>query len=123
MGTKSALNVALVGWVVLCFAALSFAPLEYSEHSEYQIQIEQTDGEWYYTPHANLYGTPIAVEEGDDEQLWAADTLSTYGIAIIDEDYEDSVIYKWAGFNEEDKPVSLNLGCLLYTSPSPRDRG
>ena len=112
VGTKSALNVALVGWVVLCFAALSFAPLEYSEHSEYQIQIEQTDGEWYYTPHANLYGTPIAVEEGDDEQLWAADTLSTYGIAIIDEDYEDSVIYKWAGFDEEDKPVSLNLGAL-----------
>ena len=40
------------------FAALSFAPLEYSEHSEYQIQIEQTDGEWHFTPHANLYGTP-----------------------------------------------------------------
>lgn len=112
VGTKSALNVALVGWVVLCFAALSFAPLEYSEHSEYQIQIEQTDGDWHYTPHANLYGTPLAVEEGNDEQLWAADTLSTYGIAIVDEDYEDSVIYKWAGFNEEDEPVSLNLGTL-----------
>ena len=112
VGTKSALNVALVGWVVLCFAALSFAPLEYSEHSEYQIQIEQTDGEWHFTPHANLYGTPLAVEEGNDEQLWAADTLSTYGIAIVDEDYEDSMIYKWAGFNEEDEPVSLNLGTL-----------
>ena len=112
VGTKSALNVSLVGWVVLCFAALSFAPLEYSEHSEYQIQIEQTDGEWHYTPNANLYGTPIAVEEGGDEQLWAADTLSTYGIAIVDEDYEDAVIYKWAGFNEEDEPVSLNLGAL-----------
>ena len=116
VGTKSALNVALVGWVVLCFAALSFAPLEYSEHSEYQIQIEQTDGEWHYTPHANLYGTPLAVEEGNDEQLWAADTLSTYGIAIVDEDYEDSVIYKWAGFNEEDEPVSLNLGTLDVAS-------
>ena len=112
IGTKPALNVALVGWVVLCFAALSFAPLEYSEHSDYQVQIEEVDGEWHYTPHANLYGTPIAVEEGDDEQIWAADILSTYGIAVIDDDYEDSVIYKWAGFNEDDESITLNLGVL-----------
>ena len=112
IGTKSALNVALVGWVVLCFAALSFAPLEYTEHSDYQVQIEEVDGEWHYTPHANLYGTPIAVEEGDDEQIWAADILSTYGIAVIDDDYEDSAIYKWAGFNEDDESITLNLGAL-----------
>ena len=112
IGTKPALNVALVGWVVLCFAALSFAPLEFSEHSDYQVQIEEVEGEWHYTPHANLYGTPIAVEEGDDEQIWAADILSTYGIAVIDDDYEDSVIYKWAGFNEDDESITLNLGVL-----------
>ena len=112
IGTKPALNVALVGWVVLCFAALSFAPLEYTEHSDYQVQIEEVDGEWHYTPHANLYGTPIAVEEGDVEQVWAADILSTYGIAVIDDDYEDSVIYKWAGFNEDDESITLNLGAL-----------
>ena len=112
IGTKPALNVALVGWVVLCFAALSFAPLEYSEHSDYQVQIEEVDGEWHYTPHANLYGSPIAVEEGDVEQVWAADILSTYGIAVIDDDYEDSAIYKWAGFNEDDESITLNLGAL-----------
>jgi len=112
IGTKPALNVALVGWVVLCFAALSFAPLEYTEHSDYQVQIEEVDGEWHYTPHANLYGTPIAVEEGDVEQVWAADILSTYGIAVIDDDYEDSAIYKWAGFNEDDESITLNLGAL-----------
>ena len=112
IGTKSALNVALVGWVVLCFAALSFAPLEYTEHSDYQVQIEEVDGEWHYTPHANLYGTPIAVEEGDVEQVWAADILSTYGIAVIDDDYEDSAIYLWAGFNEDDESITLNLGAL-----------
>ena len=112
IGTKPALNVALVGWVVLCFAALSFAPLEYSEHSDYQVQIEEVEGEWHYTPHANLFGTPIAVEEGDDEQIWAADILSTYGIAVIDDDYEGAVIYKWAGFNEDDESITLNLGVL-----------
>ena len=112
LGTKSALNLALVGWVVLCFAALSFAPLEYSKHSDYQVQIEEIDGEWHYTPHSGLAGTPIAVEEGGDEQLWAAEILSTYGIAIIDDNYKDSVIYKWAGFDENDTSVTLNLGTI-----------
>ncbi len=112
LGTKSALNVALIGWVVLCFAALSFAPLEYSKHSEYQVQIEEIDGEWHYTPHSGLTGTPIAVDEGGVEQLWAAEILSTYGIAIIDDNYKDSVIYKWAGFDENDESVTLNLGTI-----------
>ena len=116
LGTKSALNVALVGWVVLCFAALSFAPLEYSKHSDYQVQIEEIDGEWHYTPHSGLVGTPIAVEEGGDEQLWAAEILSTYGIAIIDDNYKDSVVYKWAGFDENDASVTLNLGTIDATS-------
>ena len=117
IGTKSALNVALVGWVVLCFAALSFAPLEYTEHSDYQVQIEEVDGEWHYTPHANLYGTPIAVEEGDDEQIWAAGILSTYGIAVIDDDYEGSEIYKWAGCNEDDEAITMYLGAFDTASP------
>ena len=112
LGTKSALNLALVGWVVLCFAALSFVPLEYSKHSDYQVQIEEIDGEWHYTPHSGLAGTPIAVEEGGDEQLWAAEILSTYGIAIIDDNYKDSVIYKWAGFDKNDTSVTLNLGTI-----------
>ena len=116
LGTKSALNVALVGWVVLCFAALSFAPLEYSKHSDYQVQIEEIDGEWHYTPHSGLVGTPIAVEEGGDEQLWAAEILSTYGIVIIDDNYKDSVVYKWAGFDENDASVTLNLGTIDATS-------
>ena len=116
LGTKSALNVALVGWVVLCFAALSFAPLEYSKHSDYQVQIEEIDGEWHYTPHSGLVGTPIAVEEGGDEQLWAAEILYPYGIVIIDDNYKDSVVYKWAGFDENDASVTLNLGTIDATS-------
>ena len=64
MGTKNALTASLVGWVFLCFAALSFAPLEYTEHSEYQVQIDEIDGEWHYTPHANLAEIPLAVQEG-----------------------------------------------------------
>ena len=40
IGTKKALTMSLVGWVVLCFAALSFAPLELESHDEYQIQFD-----------------------------------------------------------------------------------
>jgi hypothetical protein len=112
-GTKNALTASLVGWVVLCFAALSFAPLEYSEHSEYQVQIEEVEGEWHYTPHANLEGTPIAVVEGGEEQIWAAESLLGLGIVQEDEDYSSSeAIYKWAGFDDDGVAVTINIGAL-----------
>jgi UMF1 family MFS transporter len=111
IGTKNALTASLVGWVILCFAALSFAPLEYSEHSDYQVQIEYVDGEWRYTPHASLADTPIAVEEGGDEQVWAGSMLIHWGIVELDEDYSDSDgIYKWAGFDDDGNPISISTG-------------
>ena len=112
-GTKNALTASLVGWVVLCFAALSFAPLEYSEHSDYQVQIEEIEGEWHYTPHDNLEGTPIAVVEGGEEQIWAAEYLLGVGIVQEDEDYSSSeAIYKWAGFDDDGLSLTLNLGVV-----------
>ena len=112
-GTKNALTASLVGWVVLCFAALSFAPLEYSEHSDYQVQIEEIEGEWHFTPHDNLEGTPIAVVEGGEEQIWAAEYLLGVGIVQEDEDYSSSeAIYKWAGFDDDGLSLTLNLGAV-----------
>ena len=112
-GTKNALTASLVGWVVLCFAALSFAPLEYSEHSDFQVQIEEIEGEWHYTPHDNLEGTPIAVVEGGEEQIWAAEYLLGVGIVQEDEDYSSSeAIYKWAGFDDDGLSLTLNLGAV-----------
>lgn len=112
-GTKNALTASLVGWVVLCFAALSFAPLEYSEHSDFQVQIEEIEGEWHYTPHDNLEGTPIAVVEGGEEQVWAEEYLLSVGIVQEDEDYSSSeAIYKWAGFDDDGLSLTLNLGAL-----------
>jgi len=112
LGTKSALNISLVGWVVLCFAALSFAPLEYSDHSDYQVQLHEDaeEGVWYYTPHANLLDFPIAQVEGGDEQEWAR--LNLAGIVEIDDDYSDVEIYKWAGFNDDNEPITISLGDL-----------
>ena len=112
-GTKNALTASLVGWVVLCFAALSFAPLEYSEHSDFQVQIEEIEGEWHYTPHDNLEGTPIAVVEGGEEQIWAAEYLLGVGIVQEDEDYSSSeAIYKWAGFDDDGLSLTINLGAV-----------
>ena len=112
-GTKNALTASLVGWVVLCFAALSFAPLEYSEHSDFQVQIEEIEGEWHYTPHDNLEGTPIAVVEGGEEQIWAEEYLLSVGIVQEDEDYSSSeAIYKWAGFDDDGLSLTLNLGAV-----------
>ena len=110
IGTKRALNVSLVGWVILCFAALSFAPLEYTQHTDYQIQLEETDGEWHYIPHADLPDAQIAVKEGGFEQDWAKNSLAPFGIAVLNEDYVDSEIYEWAGFDDKGKPISVNLG-------------
>ena len=112
IGTKRALNVSLVGWVVLCFAALSFAPLELSEHSEFQIQLEEVDGEWHYIPNEIMTEDQftIAIEEGNSEQKWAKTSLLPLGIVVLDDDYIDSEIYKWAGFDENGTPTSVNLG-------------
>lgn len=112
IGTKSALNISLVGWVLLCFAALSFAPLEYANHEDYQVQIEEVDGEWFYTPHANLEETPIALVEDGDEQLWAESTLLSLGIVQQDEDIYDAQIFQWAGFDDDGVPITINIGAL-----------
>ena len=110
IGTKSALNVSLVGWVVLCFAALSFAPLEYTQHTDYQIQIEEVEGEWFYTPHANLGETPIALVEGGDEQLWAESMLLSLGIVQPDADITDAQIFEWAGFDDDGNVITISMG-------------
>ena len=36
----------------------------------------------------------------------------TLGIVEIDDDYTDSVIYKWSGFDDDGSPIIVNLGTL-----------
>ena len=112
IGTKRALNVSLVGWVILCFAALSFAPLEYTDHTDYQVQIEEVDGEWFYTPHANILDTPIALVEGGDEQIWAESSLLSWGIVQQNEDISDAIIYEWAGFDDDGNAIAVSIASL-----------
>ena len=102
----------MVGWVILCFAALSFAPLEYTDHTDYQVQIEEVDGEWFYTPHANILDTPIALVEGGDEQIWAESSLLSWGIVQQNEDISDAIIYEWAGFDDDGNAIAVSIASL-----------
>ena len=108
VGTKSALNVSLVGWVVLCFAALSFAPLELDAHSEYDVQIESIDGEWFFTPNADI--PTIAMVEDGSEQVWAKENLLMLNIVQLNDDVNDANIYEWSGFDDDGEVIAISMG-------------
>ena len=77
IGTKKALTMSLVGWVVLCFAALSFAPLELESHDEYQIQFDWDEEQNVYTVQMADDNVPqlaqkLQYDESEfNEQAWA----------------------------------------------------
>ena len=77
IGTKQALTMSLVGWVVLCFAALSFAPLELESHDEYQIQFDWDEEQNVYTVQMADDNVPqlaqkLQYDESEfNEQAWA----------------------------------------------------
>jgi len=76
IGTKKALSFSIMGWVFLCFAALSFAPLELEDHDEFFILYEWDESEEVYVVHVD-YDTPgiaqkLVYEDNEfDEQAWA----------------------------------------------------
>ncbi len=77
VGTKKALSFSIIGWVFLCFAALSFSPLELEEHEEYDILYDWNSTDNVYEVHASWYAPDIAQkldyeEKEFDEQSWAS---------------------------------------------------
>ncbi len=76
IGTKRALFISIAGWVVLCFAALAFAPLELESHEDYDILYEWNESEEIYTVYASWSTHELAQkvdyeDEEFDEQAWA----------------------------------------------------
>ena len=98
-GTKKALTFSILGWVVLCFAALAFAPLELEEHDEFFILYEWDGSEEVYVVHVD-YDTPEIAQKLDyednefDEQAWA-------------EEWEDFLPLE---YSSETKTQSWNYG-------------
>ena len=75
-GTKQALTISLVGWIVLCFAALAFAPLELDKHDQHDIMYEWDAEEGTYKVTVSSAAPSIAqkIEFSDsefNEQEWA----------------------------------------------------
>ena len=104
MGTKQALNISLVGWVVLCFAALCFAPLALDTHEEHQIQFDwDEENELYTVQTANSDVPEIAQklvykESEFDEQQWANDFSGVLPVKID----ERSNTLKWVHFEVDE---------------------
>ena len=90
VGTKQALTMSLVGWVVLCFAALSFAPLELESHDEYQIQFDWDEEQNIYTVQMANSDVPELAQKLDyrdsefNEQEWANDWNHIIPVKIDD---------------------------------------
>jgi len=105
-GTKKALQFSLVCWVIVIVGALSFAPLQADEHSEFDIQYTWDEETEQYTVSFRNGVGEIAQDVNSDEQVWAAKYSS---ILPIDENEKitQGTAYKWSYKN--DKPVEIVL--------------
>ena len=69
IGTKKALTTSLVGWILLCFAALAFAPLELDSHNQHDIMYEWDESQNNYTVTVSSSAPSLAqkIEFSDSE--------------------------------------------------------
>ena len=111
VGTKRALTVSIVGWVVLCFAALAFVPLELEEHDEFFILYEWNQSEEVYEVHVDYYTPEIAqkLDYGDkefNEQAWAEEWKDFLPLEYSTKtktqswNYGDTVDDEWVNFSK-----------------------
>lgn len=111
VGTKRALTVSIIGWVVLCFAALAFVPLELEEHEEFFILYEWNESDEVYEVHVDYYTPEIAqkLDYGDNEfneQAWAEEWKDflplEYSVKTQTQswNYGDTVDDEWVNFTK-----------------------
>jgi len=111
VGTKKALTFSIIGWVVLCFAALAFVPLELEEHDDYFILYEWNESEGVYEVHVDYYTPEIAqkLDYGDDEfdeQAWVEEWKVLLPLEYSTKtktqswNYGDTVDDEWVNFTK-----------------------
>ncbi|MAW92953.1 MAG: hypothetical protein CMA32_00475, partial [Euryarchaeota archaeon] len=111
VGTKRALTVSIIGWVVLCFAALAFVPLELEEHDEFFILYEWNESDEVYEVHVDYYTPEIAqkLDYGDkefNEQAWAEEWKDFLPLEYSTKtqtqswNYGDTVDEEWVNFTK-----------------------
>ena len=112
IGTKKALFISIAGWVVLCFAALAFAPLELESHEDYDILYEWNESEERYTVHVSWSTHELAQkvdyeDEEFDEQAWAKQW--SYLLPTENSENQKLDTLEWAWGETEDEPNKVPL--------------
>ena len=112
IGTKKALFISIAGWVVLCFAALAFAPLELESHEDYDILYEWNESEERYTVYVSWSTHELAQkvdyeDEEFDEQAWAKQW--SYLLPTNNSDNQKLDTLEWAWGETEDEPNKVPL--------------
>ena len=109
VGTKPALSISLVGWVLLCFGALAFAPLQLESHNDYQIQYDWDEASMAYEVQVHT-DTPQIAQKLDyeanefDEQEWA----SSWAHVLPLEEDDRSNTKKWLIYERDSDGVSTD---------------
>ncbi len=112
IGTKRALFISIAGWVVLCFAALAFAPLELESHEDYDILYEWNESEERYTVHVSWSTHELAQkvdyeDEEFDEQAWAKQW--SYLLPTKNSENQKLDTLEWVWGETEDEPNKVPL--------------
>jgi len=113
IGTKRALFISITGWVVLCFAALAFAPLELESHEDYDILYEWNESEERYTVHVSWSTHELAQkvdyeDEEFDEQAWAKQWSYLLPTKNSENQKLDTLEWVWGETEEEPNKVPLD---------------
>ena len=111
IGTKRALFISIAGWVVLCFAALAFAPLELESHEKHDILYEWNESEERYTVHVSWSTHELAQkvdyeDEEFDEQAWAKQW--SYLLPTSENQKLDTLEWAWGETEDEPNKVLLD---------------
>ena len=116
IGTKRALFISIAGWVVLCFAALAFAPLELESHEKHDILYEWNESEERYTVHVSwsthedkkLAQKVDYEDEEFDEQAWAKQWSYLLPTENSENQKLDTLEWAWGETEEEPNKVPLD---------------
>ena len=98
-GTKSALQFSLVCWCVVIVGALGFAPLELSEHEEYDILYSWDETSSNYTVEAREGVNAIAALPDNDEQKWALEFRDILPVEQNTDVTRQGFAVKWAYYD------------------------
>ena len=125
-GTKKALNASLIGWLVLSFAILGFAPLELDSHDEYEVMYDWDEESQSYQVQVNPLASQIAqkLDFGDgefDEQKWASDFSAMLPVEFDDE----TGTWKWVdGYDDSEEtlmfPVEGDVSAIIESISDSR---